>query len=124
VKDHDSVICYQSRATPQQWIGPSTEAEIERAARDMVAVLVVPIAFVSDHSETLVELDVDYRALAGRLGVPGYFRVPVPNSDPSFITALARLVRSARSQGAGLCNHAGGRICPTDRSQCPYGGEP
>ena len=66
-------ICYQSRATPQHWIGPSTEQEIERAAHDRVAVLVVPIAFVSDHSETLVELDVDYRGLADRLGVAGTF---------------------------------------------------
>jgi ferrochelatase len=116
----DWVICYQSRATPQQWIGPSTEAEIERAAHDRVAVLVVPIAFVSEHSETLVELDVEYRALAERLGVPGYFRVPTQNSDAAFIAALARLVRHARSHGPGLCSHAGGRICPADRSGCPH----
>jgi protoporphyrin/coproporphyrin ferrochelatase len=120
----DWVICYQSRATPQQWIGPSTDAEIERAAHDGVAVLVVPIAFVSDHSETLVELDVDYRALARRLGVPGYFRVSAQNSDAAFIAALARMVRHARAHGPGLCSHAGGRICPIDRSQCPFGGRP
>ncbi|HEY2619234.1 MAG TPA: ferrochelatase [Acetobacteraceae bacterium] len=115
----DRAICYQSRATPQRWIGPSTEAEIERAAHDGVAVLVVPIAFVSDHSETLVELDIDYRGLAERLGVPGYFRVPTPNADAAFIAALADLVRRARAHGAGLCSHAGGRICPADRSLCP-----
>ena len=115
------MICYQSRATPQRWIGPSTEAEIERAAHDGVAVLVVPIAFVSDHSETLVELDIDYRALAERLGVPGYFRVPAPNADAAFIAALADLVRRARTRGPGLCSHAGGRICPADRSSVPAG---
>src|SRR5262249_42894641 len=81
------VICYQSRATPQQWIGPSPDAEIERAAHDRTAVLVVPIAFVSEHSETLVELDVEYKALADRLGVPRYFRVPTQNSDAAFIGA-------------------------------------
>ncbi len=70
MKQWISAVCYQSRATPQQWLTPSTEAEIERAAHDGVAVLVVPIAFVSEHSETLVELDVEYRALADRLGVP------------------------------------------------------
>ncbi len=69
----DWVICYQSRATPQQWIGPSTDSEIERAGNDKVAVLVVPIAFVSEHSETLVELDIEYRALADKVGVPGYY---------------------------------------------------
>jgi ferrochelatase len=120
----DSVVCYQSRATPQQWIGPSTDSEIERAAHDKVAVLVVPIAFVSDHSETLVELDVEYRELAEKLGVPGYFRVPAANSDAAFIAALGRLVRYARSRGPGLCSHAGGRICPADRSQCPHGAFP
>ena len=116
----DWVICYQSRATPQRWIGPSTEAEIERAAHDGVAVLVVPIAFTSEHSETLVELDVEYRALAERLGVPGYFRVPTQNADGAFIAALARLVREALAQGPGLCSHIGGRLCPPDRHSCPH----
>jgi protoporphyrin/coproporphyrin ferrochelatase len=115
----DWVICYQSRATPQPWIQPSTEAEIERAAHDKVAVLIVPIAFVSEHSETLVELDVDYRVLADRLGVPGYFRVPAQNSDAGFIAALAGLVRHARACGPGLCSADGRRICPSDRRGCP-----
>jgi protoporphyrin/coproporphyrin ferrochelatase len=116
----DWAICYQSRATPQRWIGPSTEVEIERAAHDKVAVLVVPIAFVSDHSETLVELDIDYRMLADRLGVPGYFRVPTQNADAMFIAALAGLVRHAREHGPGLCSQGDGRICPVDRSACPW----
>jgi ferrochelatase len=116
----DAVICYQSRATPQRWIGPSTDAEIERAAHDKVAVLVVPIAFVSEHSETLVELDVEYRTLAGRLGVPGYFRMPTQNADAAFIVSLAGLVRHARAHGPGLCSFAGGRICPADRIACPH----
>jgi protoporphyrin/coproporphyrin ferrochelatase len=116
----DWALCYQSRATPQRWIEPSTDMEIERAARDKTAVLVVPIAFVSEHSETLVELDVDYRELAGRLGVPGYFRVPTQNTDAAFIGALAQLVMHARSRGPGLCSHAGGRICPVDRTNCPH----
>jgi ferrochelatase len=109
----DWALCYQSRATPQRWISPSTEEEIERAAHDKTAVLVVPIAFVSDHSETLVELDVDYRHLAQRLGVPGYFRVPTPNDDAGFIRALAGLVRRVREQRRTR------RICPKDRRLCP-----
>ena len=110
----DWTICYQSRATPQRWIEPSTEQEIERAARDKVAVLVVPIAFVSEHSETLVELDVDYRGLADRLGVPGYFRVPTQNSDAAFIGALGGLVRHARdSRGRRRLCPAACRLCPT-----------
>jgi ferrochelatase len=116
----DWAICYQSRATPQKWIGPSTEEEIARAARDGVAVLVVPIAFVSEHSETLVELDVEYRDLAAREGVPGYFRAPAQNSDPAFIAALAELVQTARGRGPGLCSFAGGRTCPRPHTDCPH----
>jgi ferrochelatase len=115
----DHHVCYQSRATPQRWIGPSTEDEIERAARDGKALLVVPIAFVSEHSETLVELDIEYRELAGRLGVPGYFRVPAQNADAGFVAALADLVRHARAHGPGLCSFKGGRVCPLTHKDCP-----
>lgn len=119
--DLDWTICYQSRATPQRWIGPSTEEAIEQAAHDKVAVLVVPIAFTSEHSETLVELDVEYRTLAERLGVPGYFRVPAHNADAAFIAALAGLVHRALAHGPGLCSHAGGRVCPAGCGLCAYG---
>jgi ferrochelatase len=115
----DWAICYQSRATPQQWIEPSTEAEIERAAHDRAAVLVVPVAFVSEHSETLVELDVEYRALAERLGVPGYFRVPTQNADAGFIAALADLARRALAAGPGLRSFAGARTCASGSAGCP-----
>jgi ferrochelatase len=116
----DYIVCYQSRATPQRWIGPSTDAEVARAAKEGVAVLVVPIAFVSEHSETLVELDVEYRRLGERLGVPGYFRVPTPNADAAFIAALAGLVRRARGYGPGLCSFAGGPACPAPHRDCPH----
>src|SRR6185437_14403358 len=115
----DWTICYQSRATPQKWIGPSTDAEIERAGHDGTAVLVVPIAFVSDHVETLVELDVEYRDLATRVGVPGYFRVPTQNADAGFVAALAGLVRRAVARGPGLCSHVGGRFCDSAHVACP-----
>lgn len=115
--DLDWVICYQSRATPVKWIDPSTDQEIERAGRDGVAVLVVPIAFVSDHSETLVELDIEYRHLAEKSGVRGYFRAPVQNADPGFIKALAGIVRRAVDAGPGLC---GGKECSADRKYCPF----
>ena len=119
VPDLDAAVCYQSRATPQVWISPSTEAEIERAAHDKVAVLVVPIAFVSEHSETLVELDVEYRELAERLHVPGYFRVPTQKSDAAFIASLADLVRAALARGTGTCSSTGRRICPAEFGRLP-----
>ena len=116
----DHTVCYQSRATPQKWIGPSTEVEIERAAADHVAVLVVPIAFVSEHSETLVELDVEYRELAEHAHVPGYFRTPAQNADPGFIHAIADLARSTLARGPGLCPFADGALCPSAHKDCPH----
>ena len=118
--DLDWTICYQSRATPEAWLEPSTEQAIERAAHDKVAVLVVPIAFVSEHSETLVELDVEYRAVGERLGVPGYFRAPAPNDDAAFIDALAGLVRRAVAGGVGLCQAQGRAPCPLPHRDCPF----
>ena len=119
IQQLDSVICYQSRATPQVWIGPSTDIEIERAGHDKTPVLVVPIAFVSEHSETLVELDVEYRELAHKAGVPAYFRAPAANSDPGFIASLADMVHAARDRGPGLCAMTAHGICPAAHKNCP-----
>lgn len=91
----DWVTCYQSRVGPLEWIGPSTEHEIERAGREGMKLVVVPIAFVSEHSETLVELDIEYRKLSEQAGVPVYVRVPTVGTHPAFIGALSQLVREA-----------------------------
>lgn len=120
IADLDATVCYQSRATPQKWIGPSTEVEIERAVHDKTAILIVPIAFVSEHSETLVELDVEYRELAEKEGILGYFRAPTQNSDPAFIDALGSLVEAALDRGPGLCSFVGSRTCPRPNRDCPH----
>ena len=120
----DHQVCYQSRVTPQRWIGPSTEEALEKAAHDGVAALVCPIAFVSEHSETLVELDVEYREAAEKMGLPGYFRVPAQNSDAGFIASLAALVRRARDSGRALCSFAGARQCPKAHGDCPHAKAP
>jgi len=120
IPDLDHIVCYQSRVTPQKWIGPSTEDELERAGHEKVAVLIVPIAFTSEHSETLVELDVEYREEAEKFGVPGYFRAPAQNSDPAFIAALAELAKAARGSGRSLCSFAGARQCPKQHGDCPH----
>jgi len=118
--DAETRICYQSRATPQKWIGPSTDEEVERAGRDKMGLVIVPIAFVSEHSETLVELDLEYRDLAEKAGVPGYFRVPTQNADVAFLRALASLVRSAIGRGPGLFSFAGRSTCPKAHCDCPH----
>lgn len=89
----DHVICYQSRVGPMEWIGPSTEEEIERAGRDGKSIIMVPIAFVSEHSETLVELDIDYRKLAQRNNVADYIRIKALGCEENFIAALADLCK-------------------------------
>jgi ferrochelatase len=91
----DWVVCYQSRVGPLKWIGPATDDEIRRAGRDRIPVVVAPISFVSEHSETLVELDRDYRHLAEQCSVPCYYRVPTVGTDARFIASLAELVRTA-----------------------------
>ncbi len=105
-------VCYQSRVGPLAWLGPSVDEELRRAGRDGVAVVIAPISFVSEHSETLVELDRDYRRLAAACGVPAYHRVPTVGTDPRFIAALAELVRGSRANGT-TCRHR----CRTRRSE-------
>ena len=113
-------VCYQSRVGRLEWLGPYAEAEIRQAGADRVPLVVLPVAFVSEHSETLVELDRDYARLAAESGVPVYVRVPALGNNPNFIAGLARLARSAVSRdGLRPCSLTGGRLCPADRHACP-----
>ncbi|MDA5192380.1 ferrochelatase [Govanella unica] len=93
--DLDVQICYQSRVGPMTWIGPSTDDEIARAGKDGKGIILVPVSFVSEHSETLVELDIEYRDLAAKQAVPFYVRVPALGIMPKFIEGLARQVIAA-----------------------------
>jgi len=116
----DWTVCYQSRVGPLEWLGPATDAEIRRAGADGKGVIVAPIAFVSEHSETLVELDIEYAHLASNAGVADYLRVPAVGSQPDFIAALADLAMRA-SASLGTISSAGGRLCPREFSACPCG---
>ena len=113
------LCCYQSRVGPLEWIGPATEDEIKRAGADGVGIVLVPIAFVSEHSETLVELDIEYRELADHAGVTTYARVPTVGTAQPFIEGLARLIRANAQSGCAICSGEGGRICGEQWSQCP-----
>ena len=118
--DLDWKICYQSRATPVKWIEPSTDDEIVRGGASKSALLVVPIAFVSEHSETLVELDIEYRELAEKNHVPGYFRVSTQQCDAGFIDSLAALVRTTRASGTGLHAACDKDSCAAANRRCPF----
>ena len=114
----DYRICYQSRVGRLVWIGPSIAEEILSAGEDNVPVLVVPISFVSEHSETLVELDIEYRHLAKTQRVPGYWRVPALAAEEFFIEALAGLCRIKGEDGqVRSCNKE--RLCPRNFEKCP-----
>ena len=107
-------ICYQSRVGPMKWIGPSTIEEIQRAGADGLGVVIDPVAFVSEHVETLVELDRDYAEVAHKAGVAPYIRVPALGVQPRFIEGLAQLVEQALASartapGGGRCDPGLGR---------------
>lgn len=113
----EAVVCYQSRVGPLEWIGPATDAEIRRAGADGKGVIVFPIAFVCEHSETLVELDIEYGRLARDSGVRDYRRVPAVGTESPFIDGLARLVRRAAA-APGTINDAGAKLCPGIFCRC------
>jgi ferrochelatase len=88
------VLAYQSDVGPVRWLGPSTEQVIRRLGRrGHRHVLVVPIAFTSDHIETLSELDREYGEVAHQAGITSYVRAPALNDRPRFLDALAEIVR-------------------------------
>ena len=121
IADLDWGVCYQSRVGPLRWIGPTTADELKRAGTDRVPVVVVPIAFVSEHSETLVELDIEYKALAGAEGVPAYVRVPAVGTEGDFIDGLAEVVRAADKNASPTVWGRDGERCPSNFSGCPLG---
>lgn len=84
----EHVICYQSRVGPLKWIGPATDHTIVDTVKAGKSPIIVPVAFVSEHIETLVELDIEYRHLANENGAKDYQRVPVVGVEPLFIRAL------------------------------------
>ncbi len=116
----DWSICYQSRVGPLKWIGPSTDVEVRRAGQDGKAVVLYPLAFVSEHSETLVELDITYRQLAGENRVPAYVRVPAVGTHPRFIAGLADRVRAVLAEPqVAVCHGATTMPCGHQHRGCP-----
>jgi ferrochelatase len=89
-------LSFQSKIGPVKWLQPFTnDVIVEFGKRGIHDVLVVPISFVSEHIETLYELDILYKHVAEDAGVRNFRRVPALNSDPVFIRALAEIVESA-----------------------------
>ena len=112
----EHVLCYQSKVTPVKWLEPSTPDEIKRAIKDDVVIIVVPIAFVSDHSETLVELDIQYKNLAQEMGSKDYYRIEALNINEIFIEGLKDLVLGG--QDTDTKNNISSKICPKTFKEC------
>jgi ferrochelatase len=88
------LLAYQSRTGPVKWLGPGTEETIEELGREGVRdILVVPLSFVSDHIETLYEVDLLFADAARGAGITGYYRPQALNTHPLFINTLNSLVR-------------------------------
>ncbi|MFN3512452.1 MAG: ferrochelatase [Phenylobacterium sp.] len=113
----DVQVCYQSRVGPLKWIGPSTDDEIRRAGAEGKGVLISPIAFVSEHVETLVELDHEYAHLAREAGCAPYLRAPTPTIEPDFIETLAGTVTGALA-GSSTIAPSGPWLCPAEYGKC------
>ncbi len=98
-ENFEYIICYQSKVGPLPWLKPSTEHEIVRAINDQMPMILVPVAFVSEHSETLVELDIEYKELVLQSQSPDlpYMRVPTLDTHSDFIECLADLCQNATS---------------------------
>ena len=115
----ENVVCFQSRVGPLEWIGPATEDEIGRAGDDGCRVVIFPLAFVSEHSETLVELDIEYGELAAEKGVLDYRRVATVGAGRAFIDGLANTVREVLGEAPALAAAGGRRICAAKWGRCP-----
>ncbi|WP_309090265.1 ferrochelatase [Phenylobacterium sp.] len=111
----DWKVCYQSRVGRLEWLGPATDDEVRRAAADGKGLLICPVAFVSEHVETLVELDHEYADLAREQGIATYLRAPTPTVAESFIGTLADAVQS---EAAADPAPFGPWLCPADYGKC------
>jgi protoporphyrin/coproporphyrin ferrochelatase len=112
----DWEVAFQSRVGRLKWLEPSTEEAIREAAKDGKGVLIAPIAFVSEHVETLVELDREYAELARSLGMTTYLRARTPGVTASFIEVLAKAVLEALGR-EGVRPH-GPWLCPASHGKC------
>ena len=115
IKNLNYILSYQSRVGPLKWIGPSTEKVIKDEAKKQKIIIVVPVAFVSEHSETLVELDIEYRQLAEKNGSKGYIRVPAVTVNKDFINSLKSSILQA-SNGQRFTSSI---KCPGKFKKCP-----
>jgi ferrochelatase len=119
VENLDWILSYQSRVGPLKWIGPSTDDVIIEVSKTGKKIILVPIAFVSEHSETLVELDIEYKELADKNGCSDYIRVPALGTNPDFISSLSNLVIKKNENKFSENLYPPKTQCPKQFGKCP-----
>ena len=118
-KDLDWILSYQSRVGPLKWIGPSTEDMIIKNSKIGKHIVLVPIAFVSEHSETLVELDIEYKEIADANGCKNYTRVPALGTNDDFIKAMSELIIKKKEYKINEDLYSPKIQCPSNFKKCP-----
>ena len=118
-KNLDWILSYQSRVGPLKWIGPSTDNIIIENSKLGKHVVLVPIAFVSEHSETLVELDIEYKKLAEDNGCKQYSRIPALGVNEDFINSLSELILNKEEYKFNYNLYAPKIKCPNNFKKCP-----
>ena len=119
IKNLDWILSYQSRVGPLKWIGPSTEDIIVENSKIQKHIVLVPIAFVSEHSETLVELDIEYKELAISNGCKNYTRVPALGINEDFIEGLSELIIKKAEYKFNDGLYPPKTQCPSNFKKCP-----
>ena len=118
-KNLDWVLSYQSRVGPLKWIGPSTDDIIVENSKIGKHIVLVPIAFVSEHSETLVELDIEYKKLAKENGCNQYTRVPALGTNDDFIKSMSELIITKEEYKFNQFLYPPKNKCPNHFKKCP-----
>ena len=119
IKNLDWILSYQSRVGPLKWIGPSTDDIIIENSKLEKHIVLVPIAFVSEHSETLVELDIEYKELAHKNGCKNYTRVPALGTNNNYIKAMSNLIIKKQDYSFNGKLYPPKTQCPNKFIKCP-----
>ena len=119
IEELNYILSYQSRVGPLKWIGPSTDSVIIENSKLGKDLVIVPIAFVSEHSETLVELDIEYKKLADENGCKNYVRVPALGINENFIKAMNNLILNIEENKFKDGLHPPKIKCPSNFVKCP-----
>jgi ferrochelatase len=119
IKNLDWILSYQSRVGPLKWIGPSTEDVIVENSKLGNHIVLVPVAFVSEHSETLVELDIEYKELADKNGCKNYLRVPALGTNANYIKAMSNLIINKKDYNFNEKLFPPKIQCPNQFKKCP-----